>query len=125
MQPDLGHAHLSAGRQVKRVYEIDPLYRPKCQREMRVIAFLEAPQADVVEKILRHCGLWHSSRAPPANGDFVHDEPRELVFVAEDAICAEADAFAHDAADRWYRQPPEDGPRELTYVDEDTFWREF
>lgn len=61
----------------------------------------------------------------PADGDFVHDEPRELVFVAEDAICAEADAFAHDPADQWYRQPPEDGPRELTFVDEDTFWNEF
>jgi hypothetical protein len=86
----------------------------------------------VIEKILRGHrraalvdGLWHSSRAPPADGDFVHDcegqaardEPRELVYVAEDGTWAEADAFAHDPADQWYRQPPEDGPRELTYVD--------
>ena len=77
--------------------------------------------------------VWHSSRAPPADGDFVHDgdgqaardEPRELVYVAEDGAWAEADAFAHDPADPWYRQPPEDQPRELTFVDEDTFWREF
>ena len=89
----------------------------------------------MIEKILRHCGLRHSSRAPPADGDFVHDRDadgqgdrdkrRDLVFVAEDAMWAEADAFAHDAADEWYRQPPEDEPRELTYVDKDTFWREF
>ncbi len=118
---------------IKRVYEVDPLCCPKCQGEMRVVAFIEPPQGDVIEKILRHCGLWHSSRAPPADGNFVHDgdgqgdrdEPRELVYVAEDGTWAEADAFARDAADRWYRQPPEDGPRELTYVDEDTFWREF
>ncbi len=101
---------------------------------MKVIALIEPPQADVIEKILRHCGLWHSSRAPPADADFVHDphahsqaapdEPRELVFVVEDGIWAEADAFAHDPADDWYCQPPDDETRELTYVDEDTFWRE-
>ena len=69
-------------------------------------------------------------------GGFVHgqadsDEPRELTFVAEDAIWSEAeapldaDAFAHDAADDWYRQPAEDEPRELTHVDEGTFWSQF
>jgi len=47
------------------------------------------------------------------------------VYVAEDGTWAEADAFAHDPADPWYCQPPEDEPRELTYVDEDTFWSEF
>ncbi|MDI9430747.1 MAG: transposase [Planctomycetota bacterium] len=51
---------------IKRVYEIDPLCCPKRQGEMKVIAFIKPPQADVIEKILRHCGLWHSSRAPPA-----------------------------------------------------------
>jgi len=39
------------------------------------------------------------------------------VYVAEDGTWAEADAFAHDPADPWYCQPPEDEPRELTYVD--------
>jgi hypothetical protein len=97
---------------------------------MKVVAFLEPPQADVIEKILRHCGLWHATRAPPAGEDLVHaprghsqadfDEPRELVFVAEDGIWAEA--FPHDD---WFRQQPDDGPQELTYVDEDTFWSEF
>ena len=46
---------------IKRVYEVDPLCCPKCQGEMRVIAFLEPPQAHVIEKILRHCALWHST----------------------------------------------------------------
>ena len=119
---------------IKRVYEIDPLACPQCGGQMTVIAFIEPPQGDVIEKILRHCGLWHCSRAPPAGEHFVHDpdgdgqadsdEPRELTFVAEEAIWAEADAFAHDPADQWYRQPPDDEPRELTLVDEETFWNE-
>ena len=103
---------------------------------MKVVALIESPRGDVIEKILRHCGLWHASRAPPGDDRFVHgqadsDEPRELTFVAEDAIWSEAeapldaDAFAHDAADDWYRQPAEDEPRELTYVDEETFWSQF
>ena len=85
---------------------------------------------------LRHCGLWHATRAPPAGEDLVHgpdghsqaatDAPRELTFVADDAIWGEAagfreaDTFGHDPVDDGYRQQPDDGPRELTYVDEDT-----
>ena len=38
---------------------------------MQVIAFIEPPQGDVLEKILRHCGLWHPS-APRAVDGFVH-----------------------------------------------------
>ncbi len=76
--------------------------------------------------------IWGESDAfahDPAD-DWYH-QPRELVFVTEDAIWGEADgflnadAFAHDPADDWYRQQPDDGPQELTYVDEDTFWSEF
>lgn len=42
---------------------------------MKVVASIEPPQRDVIEKILRHCGLWHPSalRAPPADGGPVHD----------------------------------------------------
>ena len=34
---------------------------------MKVVTFLEPPQDEVIENILRHCGLWQSStpRAPP------------------------------------------------------------
>ena len=51
------------------MYEIDPLACPKCGGQMKVIAFIEPPQGAVIEKILRHCGLWHPSapRAPPAD----------------------------------------------------------
>ena len=50
---------------IKRVYELDPLACPECGGQMKVVAFIEPPQGDVIEKILRHCGLWHPSRAPP------------------------------------------------------------
>jgi hypothetical protein len=57
---------------------------------MKVVAFIEPPQADVIEKILRHCGLWNPppARGPPADGPSVHapDEPRELTYVDLDTF---------------------------------------
>ena len=63
---------------------------------MEVVAFIEPPQADVIERILRHCGLWHSSaaRTPPANGsrDGMEGagpsdrEPNELTYVDRDSF---------------------------------------
>jgi hypothetical protein len=53
---------------IKRVYETDPLVCPRCGGQMRIVAFIERrTQADVIEKILRHCGLWvePGPRAPP------------------------------------------------------------
>lgn len=53
---------------IKRVYEVDPLLCPKCGGIMKIVAFIEKrDQADVIEKILKHCDLWHqpASRAPP------------------------------------------------------------
>ncbi len=34
---------------------------------MKIIAFIEAHQADLIRKILEHCGLWHDPPplAPP------------------------------------------------------------
>ena len=68
---------------------------------MKVIAFIEPPQGDVIEKILRHCGLWNVSapRAPPVGDGWVHDPDG-----ASDGQTASSDA-----------------PRELIYVDIDTF----
>ena len=68
---------------------------------MKVVAFLEPPQAEVIERILRHCGLWNPSspRAPPAKHGWVHDPDDP-----SDGPTASSDE-----------------PRELTYVDMDTF----
>ena len=43
--------------------EVDPFTCPKCQGPMAVIAFLEAE--DVIEKILKHLGLWEVNPRPP------------------------------------------------------------
>jgi len=90
---------------IKRVYEVDALACPQCGGAMEVIAFIEPPQGEVIEKILRHYGLWHASapRAPPAGEGWVHDPDG-----ASDSQTASSDE-----------------PRELTYVDIDTFLATF
>ena len=52
---------------IKQVYEIDPLSCPTCGGEMKVINFIERNQSGVIERVLRHCGLWEEApaRAPP------------------------------------------------------------
>ena len=41
---------------IKKVWEVDPLECPKCGAEMKIVSFIiEVP---VIEKILRHLGLW-------------------------------------------------------------------
>ena len=85
---------------IKRVYEIDRLPCPECGGQMKVIAFIEPLQGgEVIETILRHCGLWHASRAPPGEDGGGHDP-------AEDS-------------DR--RTAASDETRERMFVDIDTF----
>ena len=64
---------------------------------MNVIAFIDPPQGDVIEKILRHCGLWQASapRAPPDVDGLVHeldsdcsDQTPELTYVDIDTFLA-------------------------------------
>jgi hypothetical protein len=40
---------------------------PECGGEMKIISFIERHQSEVIEKILKHCGMWQdeSARAPP------------------------------------------------------------
>ena len=73
---------------IRRIYEVDPLLCPRCGCTMKIIAFIErGEQAPIVEKILRHCGLWTDpppSRAPPST---LYTPPvqLDLLYVAEDA----------------------------------------
>jgi len=39
--------------------EVDPLCCPECGGQMKVISFIEPPQTDVIEAILKHCGRRH------------------------------------------------------------------
>jgi Putative transposase len=52
---------------IKQVYETDPLLCPKCGGEMKIISFIERHQSEVIEKILKHCGIWNEqpARGPP------------------------------------------------------------
>ncbi|MCC6126128.1 MAG: hypothetical protein IT426_14295 [Pirellulales bacterium] len=88
---------------IKRVYEVDALACPKCGGRMKVIAFIEPPQGIVIEKILRYNGLWQPARPPPVGDAWVHDTD-----VAEDGT-----------------MPSIGVPREVTFVDMDTFWATF
>ena len=48
-----------------------------CGGEMKIISFIDKCRADVVEKILRHCGLWKAaeSRPPPVKSKVAEPEP--------------------------------------------------
>ena len=93
---------------IKRVYEVDPLCCPEYGGQMKVVSFVEPPQVDVIEEILKHCGLWQSRspRAPPDVDDLV----LELDASYSGTIDSPAEA---------------DQSPELTYVDIATFLESF
>ena len=77
---------------IKQVYEFDALECTHCGGQMKIVSVIERRQRDVVEKILRHCGLWEgplrtlaTARAPPQEGDTDQEltEPRELQLVLD------------------------------------------
>ncbi len=71
---------------------------PQCGGQMKVVAFIEPPQREVIEKILKHGGLWpaSSARPPPVGNESYGDR--------DDVTC---------------RSPV--GSHERTYVDQGTF----
>ena len=107
---------------IKRVYEVDPLCCPECGGQMKVVSFIEPPQADVIEEILNghqsgadpSCacvpvgGLWHAraARGPP--------EVDHLVLEL-DASYMDSSIDSQDQAE----------PPELTYIDIDPFLESF
>jgi len=50
-------------RLIQKIYEVDPLTCPKCQGQMRIFSFIE--DEEVIEKILKHLGLWDIMVRPP------------------------------------------------------------
>jgi hypothetical protein len=50
---------------------------------MRVIAFIERRQRDVIRKILEHCGLWEERRAPARAAAPPVQAPLELRYEAD------------------------------------------
>jgi hypothetical protein len=68
-------------RLIQKTDEVDPLVCPKCQGSMKMIAFIE--EFDLIEKILRHLGLW----------DVRNHDPLERVSVnILELACDEADS---------------------------------
>lgn len=63
-------------RLIKKIYNADPLVCPKCHGKMRILSAIE--QADVIEKILKHLGLWLPERPPP---------PKALPFFFDTISC--------------------------------------
>ncbi len=75
---------------IQRVYEVDPLCCSQCGGQMKIISFIERHQANVIEPILRHCGLWEgpvrtlaAARGPPTGANESSDQPRELQLVLD------------------------------------------
>ncbi|MFC1816317.1 IS91 family transposase, partial [Thermodesulfobacteriota bacterium] len=54
--------HGNWARLLQKIYNIDPLC-PKCHATMRIISFIE--DEGVIEKILRHLGLWSTRNHDP------------------------------------------------------------
>jgi hypothetical protein len=50
---------------IKSVYEVDPLECPNCGCKMKIISFIEKYQPTVIEKILKHCGMWKETKQRP------------------------------------------------------------
>ena len=57
---------------------------------MKIIGFIERRQQDVIERILRHCGLWEgpirtlaSARAPPTYSRRAADTAHDLELVPD------------------------------------------
>ena len=73
---------------IKKVYEVDPLKCPRCGGRMRIVSFIEnRDQADVIERILKHCGLWSETkgRAPPV---FTLEADGEVEYIPIDEFLA-------------------------------------
>ena len=88
MMPHRRAARMRWAALIRRVYEVDPLKCRKCGAEMKIISFIERThQPEVVEKILKHCGLWTPTdpRAPPRAS-----ERQQLELELE---CVPIDAF--------------------------------
>jgi hypothetical protein len=76
---NLARAHQEGLCPRRRVSEVDPLSCPRCGHEMKIISLIH--ELDVIERILRHLGLWkqqqdsHDGKTEvPADGPVVLDD---------------------------------------------------
>ncbi len=57
-------------RLIQKIYEVDPLICPKCQGEMRIVAFIE--DEAVIKKILKHLSLCETRNHDPPARNHTH-----------------------------------------------------
>ncbi len=74
---------------------MDPMVCTRCGGQMELISFIDPPQTDVIEKILRHCGLWKASapRGPPDAIDMDHDTDSEFMDCGAELTFIDMDKF--------------------------------
>jgi hypothetical protein len=61
---------------IKSVYEVDPLECPTSGGQMKIISYIEKCQPVVIEKILKHCGMWKETVQRPS-------PPKDLAVIKE------------------------------------------
>lgn len=62
LNPDARYVRKAWRHLIKHIYEVDPLLCA-CGREMRIVSIIDQPP--VIERILRHLGLWPPPKRPP------------------------------------------------------------
>ena len=76
---------------IQKIYEVDPLTCPQCQGKMKIVSFIE--DEEVIEKILKHLGLWDLKVRPPPKVK----APSVTIHIAySDSQISFADAFYAD-----------------------------
>ncbi|HAS16678.1 MAG TPA: hypothetical protein DCR39_01975 [Nitrospiraceae bacterium] len=82
VEEDLTHVlqttALPWARLIRKIYEVDPLVCPKCQRPMKIGAFIE--DDSTIQKILKHLGLWETRSYSPPPSSIICEE---IVYVGE------------------------------------------
>ena len=75
-------------RLICKVFEVDPLVCPRCQKQMRILAAIENPEA--IRRILEHLGLWlvnarptPRAHSPPGLRPFHEDSYSQLPVLDE------------------------------------------
>jgi len=85
----------SWARLIARTFHDDPELCPKCGQRMKLVAAISSPaQDDVIEKILRHIGVWdppwkteRKARAPPRQSElFSDDSGSQLPDIEEEDV---------------------------------------
>ena len=57
-------------RLIQKIYNVDPMLCLKCSGFMKIISFIE--DDEIIEKILRHLGVWETRNHDPPAPNAVH-----------------------------------------------------